>query len=128
MFPVKETASTMTDSPNPNENPYSASQADLSQPQPAGDQEGDVTGGVIPYKNPHALIGYYVGYAGLLPVIGIPFAIAAICLGIMGLKKRRANPVIRGSGHAVFAIIAGCLGLLCGAGVLLMFSSLAFFD
>lgn len=110
----------MSDSTNPNENPYSASQVDLSQPQGPGGQESDVTGGVIPYKNPHALIGYYLAYAGLLPMIGIPFAIAAICLGIMGLKKRRANPVIRGSAHAVFAIIAGCLGLLCGIGFLVM--------
>ena len=116
----------MTHSPNPNENPYSASQADLSQPQPVGDQEGDVTGGVIPYKNPHALIGYYLAYAGILPVIGFPFAIAAICMGIMGLKKRRANPAIRGSAHAVFAIVVGCLGLLCGGGVLVFLWRFAF--
>ncbi len=102
------------------ENPYAAAQSDITQRPQINKQEGDVTGGVIPYKNPHALIGYYIAYAGLLPIIGIPFAIAAIWLGILGLKKRRANPVIRGSAHAVFAIIAGCLGLLCGTGFLLM--------
>ena len=103
---------------NPDFNPYAPAQAELVQPAPHRQYEGDATGGVIPYKNLPALIGYYLGYLGLLPVIGIPFAIAAIILGIIGLKKHRQNPVVKGTAHAIFAIVAGILGLLCGVGLL----------
>lgn len=43
----------------------------------------DATGGVIPYKNPAALIGYYVGVFGLVPMLGVPLALAAIVLGVL---------------------------------------------
>ena len=36
-------------------------------------KQGDATGGVIPYKNPMALTGYYLGFLSLLPLIGILF-------------------------------------------------------
>ncbi len=71
--------------------------------------EGDATGGVIPYKNPKALIAYYLGIVSGLPLIGLPFGIAAFVLGIMGLKARKANPAIKGSAHAWIGI--GCGGL-----------------
>jgi hypothetical protein len=100
----------------PSQNPYSSpvqptqTPAYLNQPG----MQGDKAGGIIPYKNPHALIGYYLGIVGLLPVLGIPFGIAAIVLGIIGLRKRAANPIIKGSAHAVIAICCGALSLLCG--------------
>ena len=47
---------------------------------------GDSTGGLIPYKNPKALIAYYLGIVSGLPFIGFPFAIAAVILGIKGLS------------------------------------------
>ena len=72
-------------------------------------EQGDGTGGVIPYKNPKALIAYYLGIISGLPLIGLPFGIAAFVLGIMGLKARKANPVIKGSAHAWIGI--GCGGL-----------------
>jgi hypothetical protein len=71
--------------------------------------EGDATGGIIPYKNPKALIAYYLGIASGLPLIGLPFGIAAFVLGIMGLRDRRRNPVIKGSIHAGIGI--GCGGV-----------------
>jgi len=37
---------------------------------------GDATGGVIPYKNPPALIAYYCGIFSLLPILGLVFGIA----------------------------------------------------
>lgn len=96
------------DSPG-SENPY-ASQiqpvefaAELQEPQ------GDSTGGVIPYKNPKALIAYYLGIVSGLPLIGFPFGVAAFVLGIMGLRARKANPAIKGSAHAWIGI--GCGGL-----------------
>jgi hypothetical protein len=33
--------------------------------------EGDATGGIIPYKNPSALIAYYCGLFSLFPILGV---------------------------------------------------------
>lgn len=71
--------------------------------------KGDATGGVIPYKNPPALIAYYCGVFSLIPIIGIFVGIPGIILGIVGLRKRRANPPIRGAVHAWIGIILGGL-------------------
>ena len=76
------------------------------QPLPV---QGDATGGVIPYKNPHALTAYYLGVFSLLPLIGFPLGIAAFIFGLLGLKKRKANPVIKGSVHAWIGIVCGGL-------------------
>lgn len=102
--------------PNPNQphNPYSVPQAHMS-PHPGYQQHGgDSTGGVIPYKNPHALIAYYLGIVALLPIIGLPFGIASLILGIMGLAKRKKNPQIKGSVHAWIGIAGGIFSLICG--------------
>lgn len=72
------------------------------------DHEGDATGGVIPYKNPRALIAYYLGIFSGLPIIGLPLGIAAFVLGVLGLKARKRNPAIKGSLHAMVGI--GCGG------------------
>ena len=95
-------------------NPYAAQTDPASQQQtysapPDPAQQGDGTGGVIPYKNPKALIAYYLGIISGLPLIGLPFGMAAFVLGIMGLKARKQNPVIKGSAHAWIGI--GCGGL-----------------
>lgn len=93
-------------------NPYAAPNAsppNQFQPQSqTPDQQGDSTGGVIPYKNPKALIAYYLGIFSGLPLIGLPLGIAAFVLGIMGLRDRKRNPVIKGSVHAGIGI--GCGG------------------
>ncbi len=99
-----------------NANPYAAptggtryEQVPSVAPYPDPSQQGDGTGGVIPYKNPKALIAYYLGILSGLPFIGLPIGIAAFVLGIMGLKDRKRNPVIKGSAHAWIGI--GCGGL-----------------
>ena len=69
--------------------------------------EGDSTGGLIPYKNPHALIAYYLGLFSLAPCVGLPLGLGGLVLGIIGLKKRRENPVIKGSVHAWIGIVMG---------------------
>ena len=79
------------------------------EPQKNAHGEGDATGGRIPYKNPKALIAYYLGIASGLPLIGFPLGVAAFILGIMGLRDRKRNPVIKGSVHAGIGI--GCGGL-----------------
>ena len=83
------------------------------QYQPPGSGEGDATGGVIPYKNPYALTAYYLGILSLLCCItGLPWGIIPIVLGVIGLRKRAANPVIKGSVHAWIGIVLGALSVL----------------
>jgi hypothetical protein len=74
------------------------------------ESEGDATGGLIPYKNPKALIGYYVSIFGFfLPLIG---SVAAVVLGFQGMKYAKKNPRAKGTAHAVVAIVLGILGSL----------------
>lgn len=85
--------------------------------------EGDATGGIVPYKNPAALAAYYLAVFGMFPFLGIFVSIPAFVLGIIGLRQRKRNPVIKGSVHAWIGIILGGLAtvinLTCIAGVAL---------
>ena len=75
-------------------------------PVPSPEEQGDATGGVIPYKNPHALAAYYIAIGALLiPGLGI----VSLILGIKGLRARKAKPVIKGSVHAWIGIVVGVL-------------------
>ena len=51
-------------------NPYAASAGGQLPPQNPS-SETDATGGLIPYKNPHALIAYYLGLFSLFPCLGL---------------------------------------------------------
>jgi len=72
---------------------------------------GDGTGGLIPYKNPKALIAYYLGIFGLFPLIGFLLAVPALILGILGLQARKQNPAIKGAVHAWVGIILGTISI-----------------
>ena len=63
---------------------------------------------IIPVKNPPALIAYYLGLFSLLPLLGLPLGIAAVVLGIIGLRKLRQTPQAKGIVHAWVGI--GCGG------------------
>ena len=92
------------------DNPYESRAPQGGPPRRAPARgEGDSTGGVIPYKNPPALIAYYLGLFSLLPFIGLLLAIPAFILGILGLKKRAKNPAVKGSIHAWIGIVMGGL-------------------
>ncbi|WP_153555855.1 hypothetical protein [Roseimaritima sediminicola] len=105
--------------PDPASSPYTSP---ATPPAAAANYQtqSDATGGVIPYKNPKALTAYYLGIFSLFPAIGLPLGVASIWLGILGLKARRQNPIIRGHVHAWIGIVLGVLGmplhLLVGAG------------
>jgi hypothetical protein len=71
------------------------------QPQP------QTQSALLPTGNKPALIGYYMGFVGFLPFIGLPFAIAAIVLGIKGLQQHKVTPVPGGKGHALTGLILG---------------------
>lgn len=103
--------------PDPNQNPFQA-YGSVPPAPPAG--QGDSTGGLIPYKNMHALVAYYLGVFSIIPCLGFFLGVAAVVLGIIGLRKRKANPVIKGSAHAWIGIIAGgFFALLWGAAMAL---------
>jgi hypothetical protein len=89
------------------DNPYATSQTQVPYERSAAD--GDAVSGLIPYKNPPALIAYYLGLISLFPCLGILFAIPALVLGIMGLRKRAENPEVKGSVHAWIGIVLGGL-------------------
>ena len=93
------------DSENHFEEPAYAEPLEFQQPGPT--EQGDATGGIIPYKNGHALVAYYLGVFSIIPCFGLLLAIPALILGIIGLKKRKANPLIKGSAHAWVGIIMG---------------------
>ncbi len=54
------------------------------QPKPNDDSLTNI----IPYRNVAALVGYYLGVFSLIPCLGIPLAVAAIVMGIIGWSKR----------------------------------------
>jgi hypothetical protein len=68
---------------------------------------GDNTGGVIPFKNPQALISYYVGLFSLIPVFGLFMGPAAVILGVLGLKYAKRHPIVKGQVHAWVGIVCG---------------------
>ena len=93
----------------------------LDQWQPVAREQGDATGGVIPYKSGPALAAYYLGIFSLLPCAGLLLAIPALIFGIIGLKRRRENPVVKGSVHAWIGIIMGGLFTIIWGGLIIYF-------
>jgi len=80
-------------------------------PPPMNQPTSDATGGVIPYKNPQALTSYYLGVFSLIPLLGLLLGCVAVPLGIIGLRKRKTMPQIRGTAHAWVGIILGGLSV-----------------
>lgn len=80
-------------------------------------EEGDGTGGLIPFKNPKALTAYYVGVFNLIlcifPVIGLIGGIVAIVLGKQGLNFAKKHPRASGQAHAVIGMLLGSFVILC---------------
>ncbi len=58
-----------------------------------------------------AIIAGYCGLFSILPMLGLPFQLAAIICGIMALRKMKAEPHLSGAGRAWFGIVMGALGL-----------------
>ena len=78
----------------------------FDEPADAGDEPaGDGTGGLIPYKNVPALIGYYCGVFSIIPCFCI--GLAGLVLGILGLRKVARHPEVKGTVHAWIGILAG---------------------
>lgn len=78
-------------------------------------------GRVIPYKNPCALIAYYMGIGALIPCLGIPLGALAFILGLIGLFIRYKNPAVKGSLHAWIGVIVGSLSIVIQIGITVYF-------
>jgi hypothetical protein len=76
-------------------------------PPPMPQRPGDATGGLIPYKNAPALAAYYLGVFSVIPLIGTVLGLAALVLGIMGLRMAARRPEVKGKVHAWVGIIVG---------------------
>lgn len=94
---------------NPNPTPQPAFTPHVP---PVMEPLGDATGGVIPYKNPQALLAYYLGMFGMIPCLGMLFSIPAIVLGFYGLRAARITPSIKGTVHARIGIVLGLIATL----------------
>ena len=91
-------------------------------PVPTMPPRGDATGGLIPYKNAPALTAYYLGVFSVIPCLGIPLGIAAVILGILGLRRAARRPEVKGKVHAWIGIVLGALfALVYLTGVALLF-------
>ena len=72
-------------------------------------EPGDVTGGLIPDQNAPALAAYDLGVFSVIPLIGMVLGLAALVLGIVGLRMAARRPEVKGKIHAWVGIIVGGL-------------------
>jgi len=96
----------------------------FAAPAPASAQGDSGISTVIPYKNVPALIAYYVGVFCIIcpPLLCFP----AIILGVIGLRRVKENPEIKGTAHAWIGILSGSFFLLLSivVGVLVSYGML----
>lgn len=79
---------------------------------PPAAPSADTLSSVIPYRNPMALVAYYLGIFSLIPVLGAILALPAILLGVLGLGRSRRNAQAKGKAHAWVGITAGLLSII----------------
>ena len=92
--------------------------------RPPQNAVGDHTGGIIPYKNPNALIAYYTGlFLSPCCIVGLPLGVVPLVFGILGLRDRNRNPIIKGSIHAWIGIVLGGLSTVLTIVVWIIFVS-----
>lgn len=83
---------------------------------PSAGEEAVAT--IIPYRNMPALIGYYVSIGSLIPGFGLLLGPAAVVLGVMGMRKVVREPNVRGTAHAVVAMVLGTITALGSWGLI----------
>lgn len=84
---------------------------------------------LVPTRNVSALLSWYLGVFGLIPVLGIPLALAAIVTGIMGIRAAGRTDVRVGRGHAIAGLVLGILmGVLVPVALFTLTYSFSMFD
>ena len=98
------------DGPRDPANPFVSPRAEVSTSGQASAGAVDaMVEKFIPSKNGPALASYYLGLLALFPCLGFFVGVAAVYLGIKGLRNVRANPEVRGGAHAWVGIVCGSL-------------------
>jgi hypothetical protein len=77
------------------------------------EEDTDLVRTFIPYKNPKALAAYYCGFFALIPGLGILLSVAAVVLGIQGVRYASDNPTAKGMAHAITGIVLGVMAFCC---------------
>ena len=93
--------------------------------QDADPYAGDSTGVFIPYRNPKALMSYYLGLFSIFPIFGLVLAIMAFVTGRQGLALAREHPEARGKTHAYVGIGCGAFGLILNVFLVILFAGAA---
>lgn len=75
---------------------------------------------IIPYKNPAALIGYYLAVFSIIPAVGALLGPAAFWCGISGWRAYRRDRRHGGAAHSWVAIILGSITSLVNWGVVVI--------
>ncbi len=85
-------------------------------------RDDDAVSTLIPYRNGLALAGYYCGVFSLIPILGFILGPLALIFGIVGLRRVNRNPEIKGTGHAITAIVLGGIGGLYNWAIVILFA------
>lgn len=72
---------------------------------------GEVFGDFTPWRNRPAVYSYVVSLYGLVPLLGLVLGPVAVLLGILGWRRYRKQPDVRGSNFAGAGIVLGLIGL-----------------
>jgi hypothetical protein len=100
----------------------------LAPPTVAGRLPDPKTGNaLIPTSNPAALIGYYSSVLSLVPGLGLVLGPLAMGLGVSGLRRARREPWVKGTAHAIVAIVLGSLTSLVNWGAVVLTVGVAMF-
>ncbi len=77
---------------------------------------------LVPVGRPvSAIASGYCALFGILPMIGLPFSIAAVITGFVALSTIKKSPELSGAGRAWFGIICGSITTLISlVGVVVM--------
>jgi hypothetical protein len=76
------------------------------------DDDDDLVRTLVPTRNPKALIAYYCGIFGLIPMLGLILGPIALLFGILGLRHASLYRKAKGGGHAIAGLILGPISFL----------------
>lgn len=87
------------------------------------DEDDDIVRTLVPTRNPKALVAYYCGIFGLIPMLGFILGPIALLFGILGLRHASLYRKAKGGGHAIAGLILGPLDLIISVVAVILFVS-----
>ncbi len=75
-----------------------------------------IFGDASPRQNPLAQQAYRLAWRGIIPPLGVALGAIALFMGIVALRRYRANPRVQGYAQARTAILLGVLEFLSHVG------------